>query len=126
MKLEREMLKPVRERADYIIDTSFLTTAQLKSRISNLFLENSSDALMVQCVSFGFKYGIPSEADLVFDVRCLPNPYYIEELRHHTGLEAPVRDYVMKWEQTQGFIRRWIDLIDICIPCTVQRARVSW
>ena len=116
VKLEREMLKPVRERADYIIDTSFLTTAQLKSRISNLFLENSSDALMVQCVSFGFKYGIPSEADLVFDVRCLPNPYYIEELRHHTGLEAPVRDYVMKWEQTQGFIRRWIDLIDYMYP----------
>ncbi|HIS49919.1 MAG TPA: RNase adapter RapZ [Candidatus Gallacutalibacter pullistercoris] len=116
VKLEREILKPVRARADYIIDTTFLTTAQLKSRISNLFLGNSSDALMVQCMSFGFKYGIPSEADLVFDVRCLPNPYYIEELRHQTGLDAPVRDYVMQWEQTQGFIRRWIDLIDYMYP----------
>ena len=60
---------------------------------------------MLQCVSFGFKYGIPAEADLVFDVRCLPNPFYIEELKHQTGLDAPVREYVMKWEQTQGFIR---------------------
>lgn len=116
VRLEREMLRPVRERADYIIDTTYLTTAQLKSRISNLFLENSNDALMVQCMSFGFKYGIPSEADLVFDVRCLPNPYYVEELRHQTGLDAPVRDYVMKWEQTQGFLKRWIDLIDYMYP----------
>lgn len=114
--LEREMLRPVRERADYIIDTTFLTTAQLKSRISNLFLGDSTDALMAQCVSFGFKYGIPSEADLVFDVRCLPNPYYVEELRHQTGLDAPVRDYVMQWEQTQGFIRRWVELIDYMYP----------
>ncbi len=116
VRLEREMLKPVRERADYIIDTSFLSPAQLKSRISNLFLEDSSDAMMVHCVSFGFKYGIPSESDLVFDVRCLPNPYYIEELRPQTGLDAPVRDYVMKWEQTQGFIRRCVDLVDYMIP----------
>ena len=77
VKLEREILRPVREKADYIIDTSFLSPAQLKERISNLFLGDSSQALMVHCVSFGFKYGIPTEADLVFDVRCLPNPFYI-------------------------------------------------
>ena len=116
VKLEREMLKPVRERADYIIDTSFLTTAQLKSRISNLFLENSSDALMVQCVSFGFKFGIPMEADLVFDVRCLPNPFYDENLRPLTGLDAPVRDYVMEKEETKGFVSRFTDMIDYLLP----------
>ena len=116
VRLEREMLLPVRERADYIIDTSLLTTAQMKARISGLFLEDSGDAMMLQCVSFGFKYGIPAEADLVFDVRCLPNPFYIQELKHQTGLDAPVREYVMKWEQTQGFIRRWIDLIDYMVP----------
>lgn len=116
VKLERDVLKPVRERADYIIDTSYLSPAQLKERISSLFLGDSSDALMIHCVSFGFKYGIPAEADLVFDVRCLPNPYYVEELRNLTGLDEPVRSYVMKWEQTQGFIERFLSLIDYMIP----------
>ncbi|NLG92335.1 MAG: RNase adapter RapZ [Clostridiales bacterium] len=116
VKLERDVLKPVRERADYIIDTSHLSPAQLKERISSLFLGDSSDALMIHCVSFGFKYGIPAEADLVFDVRCLPNPFYVEELRNLTGLDEPVRSYVMKWEQTQGFIDRLLSLVDYMIP----------
>ena len=116
VKLEREILRPVREKADYIIDTSFLSPAQLKERISNLFLGDSSQALMVHCVSFGFKYGIPTEADLVFDVRCLPNPFYIEELKHLTGLDEPVYSYVMKWEQTQGFLQRFLSLIDYMLP----------
>ena len=116
VKLEREILRPVRERADYIIDTSFISPAQLKERISGLFLEDSASALMVSCESFGFKYGTPSEADLVFDVRCLPNPFYIEELKHLTGLDEPVRDYVMKWEQTKGFVTRFLSLIDYMLP----------
>ena len=73
-------------------------------------------ALMIHCVSFGFKYGIPTEADLVFDVRCLPNPFYIEELKPLTGLDEPVYSYVMKWEQTKGFVQRLISLIDYMIP----------
>ena len=113
---EREILKPVRERADYIIDTTHLSPAQLKERISTLFLGDASAALAISCISFGFKYGIPAEADLVFDVRCLPNPFYIEPLKNLTGLDAPVRDYVMGCEQTKGFLRRWIDLIDYMIP----------
>lgn len=116
VKLEREILRPVREKADYIIDTSFLSPAQLKERISNLFLGDSSQALMVHCVSFGFKYGIPTEADLVFDVRCLPNPFYIVELKHLTGLDEPVYSYVMKWEQTKGVVQRLISLIDYMLP----------
>ena len=116
VKLERDVLKPVRECADYIIDTSYLSPAQLKERISSLFLGDSSDALMIHCVSFGFKYGIPAESDLVFDVRCLPNPYYVEDLRNLTGLDEPVRSYVMKCEQTQGFIERFLNLIDYMIP----------
>ena len=116
VKLEREILRPVREKADYIIDTSFLSPAQLKERISNLFLGDSSQALMVHCVSFGFKYGIPTEADLVVDVRCLPNPFYIEELKHLTGLDEPVYSYVMKWEQTKGVVQRLISLIDYMLP----------
>lgn len=116
VKLEREILRPVREKADYIIDTSFLSPAQLKERISNLFLGDASQALMIHCISFGFKYGIPTEADLVFDVRCLPNPFYIEELKPLTGLDEPVYSYVMKWEQTKGFVQRLISLIDYMIP----------
>ena len=116
VKLEREILRPVREKADYIIDTSFLSPAQLKERISNLFLGDASQALVVHCVSFGFKYGIPTEADLVFDVRCLPNPFYIEELKHLTGLDEPVYSYVMKWEQTKGVVQRLISLIDYMLP----------
>ncbi len=116
VRLEREMLRPVREKADYIVDTSLLSPAQLKERMASLFLGDTSDALMIHCVSFGFKYGIPAEADLVFDVRCLPNPYYVEELKHLTGLDSPVSQYVLGWEQTQGFVKRFIDLIDYMIP----------
>lgn len=116
VKLEREKLKPVRGRSDYIIDTSLISPAQLKERISGLFLEKSSSALTINCVSFGFKYGAPAEADLVFDVRCLPNPYYLEELKFQTGLDEPVREYVMKWEQTKGFVERFLSLIDYMLP----------
>jgi UPF0042 nucleotide-binding protein len=116
VKTERRILKTVRECSDYIIDTSYLSPAQLKERISSLFLGDASEALMVHCVSFGFKYGIPSEADLVFDVRCLPNPFYVDELKKLTGLDEPVREYVMKWDQTKGFVKRFLDLIDYMLP----------
>jgi UPF0042 nucleotide-binding protein len=116
VKLERELLRPVRERADYLIDTSLISPAQLKERISGLFLEDAAFALTVNCVSFGFKYGTPTEADLVFDVRCLPNPYYVEELKRLTGLDEPVRSYVMKWDQTKGFVERFLSLIDYMLP----------
>lgn len=116
VKLEREILRPVRELADYVIDTSLLSPAQLKERLSTLFLGDVTSALQIHCMSFGFKFGTAAEADLVFDVRCLPNPYYIEELRHQTGLDEPVRDYVLKWDQTKGFVTRLLDLLDYMIP----------
>lgn len=116
VNLERIILKPVRERADYIIDTTLLTPAQLKERISSLFLGDSSAALMIHCMSFGFKYGTPPEADLVFDVRCLPNPFYIEELKPQTGLDEPVSSYVMGFDQTKGVVKRLFSLIDYTIP----------
>ena len=116
VKLERQILKPVRERADYIIDTSLISPAQLKERISGLFLQDSSSSLAVNCMSFGFKYGAPAEADLVFDVRCLPNPFYIEELKNLTGLDEPVRKYVMQSDATKGFVEHFLSLIDYMIP----------
>ena len=105
VKLEREMLKPVKECSDYVIDTSGVSPAQLKARITELFLSSAQDSLSVHCISFGFKFGIPMEADLVFDVRCLPNPFYDEALRPLTGLDAPVRDYVMEKEEMSAALR---------------------
>ncbi len=116
ISIEREKLKLMRDKSDYIIDTSFLLPAQLKERISSLFLTKNSNALMITCMSFGFKYGIPTEADIVFDVRCLPNPFYIESLKTLTGLDREVKDYVMQWDQTKGFVSKLFPLIDFMLP----------
>ncbi len=113
---ERERLKPIRARADYIIDTSFLSNAQLKEKISSLFLEDSSEALIVNCISFGFKYGTPSEADLMFDVRCFPNPFYVDSLRPKNGLDKEVQEYVMQAEESKEFSRKLFDMIDYLLP----------
>lgn len=116
IKLERDILKPIKDKSDYVIDTSLISPAQLKERISAIFLKNSDYALVINCESFGFKYGTPAEADLVFDVRCLPNPFYIDALKNLTGLDEQVRDYVMKSEHTKGFIKRLVSLIDYMLP----------
>ena len=121
--LERRLLMQVKARADYVIDTSLLAQKQLKERISSLFLGDASLGMTVTCLSFGFKYGLPSEADLVFDVRCLPNPFYIPELKRHTGLEACVYDYVMQFEQSQGFAQRMLSLVDFSLPLYHQEGK---
>ena len=96
---EREMIAPFKQRADYSIDTTYLSAKQLKDRIAGLFLGSGEKAMRIQCMSFGFKYGLPQDADLVFDVRCLPNPFYVPELKTKTGLDEPVSSYVMDSEQ---------------------------
>lgn len=116
IKKEREILLPARQNADYILDTSDIMSSQFKEKIVNLFLTNIASSLKIYSISFGFKYGIPNEADLVFDVRCLPNPFYIPELKNHTGLEENVRNYVMKFEQSEILEKKLYDLIDFLIP----------
>lgn len=113
---EREILKKARDIADYVIDTSLLNASQLKERVAKLFLDDVTNTLKINVNSFGFKYGMPKDSDLVFDVRCLPNPFYIPELKHHTGLEAPVRDYVMSFEQAQGLEPKLLDLVKYLVP----------
>ena len=113
---ERELMMPVKARADYVIDTTLLAPTQLKERISSLFLGNIALGLTVTCMSFGFKYGLPAESDLVFDVRCLPNPFYVPELKQHTGLEACVFDYVMQFDQSKGYAERMLELVDYTLP----------
>lgn len=114
--LEDEIVKPIREMADYIVDTSDLSVSQAKERIQTIFSSASLNQFLVSCVSFGFKYGIPIESDIIFDVRCLPNPYYVPELKDKTGLDSDVRDYVMNSEVTEGFVKRLFEFLDYSIP----------
>lgn len=123
VKLEREMLKPVKECSDYVIDTSGVSPAQLKARITELFLSSAQDSLSVHCISFGFKFGIPMEADLVFDVRCLPNPFYVPELKNLTGLDQAVVDYVMQSPESQEFLRRIESFLEYALPLYVKEGK---
>lgn len=113
---ERGMLKNIHFMADYVIDTSFISTAQLKNKLISIFSGSMSGALKIQCKSFGFKYGSDTEADLVFDVRCLPNPYYVEELKSKNGLCREVQDFVMNSPESERFYERLIAFIDCSVP----------
>ena len=113
---ERALLAPARRRADFVLVTSRMTAGVLKSRIAGLFCEKQGGAMTIECLSFGFKNGLPREADLVFDVRCLPNPYYISELKSLTGLDEAVRDYVMQWPSSAGMLERILGLLDFSLP----------
>ena len=114
---EREILEPIKKRADYIIDTSLLLTRELKQALQNIFVNNQEyKNLYLTVVSFGFKYGIPNDTDLVFDVRFLPNPYYIDELRPRTGNEKEVQDYVMSNGKADIFLQKLKDMVEFLIP----------
>ncbi len=120
---EREMLKQARDVADFVIDTSYLSTSQLKERIAKLFVDDVSSTMKITVLSFGFKYGSPKDSDLVFDVRCLPNPFYVPELKHRTGLEAPVRDYVMSFDEAKGLEPKLTDLVTYLVPLYVSEGK---
>ena len=114
---EREMLQPLRERANYVLSTGALSVRQLREKIDALIERSEShQAIRTEIMSFGYKRGIPRESDLVFDVRFLPNPFYLRDIRAYTGLEAPIRDYVLDQEQTQEFLRRLYPLIEYLLP----------
>lgn len=120
---ERDVLTSVREIADYYIDTSELSMNQLKETVYSLFLDNPNNSMVVKVISFGYKYGVSREADLVFDVRCLPNPFYIPELKHHTGLESCVSDYVLSFDQSAELIKKLKDLLDFLIPLYIHEGK---
>jgi UPF0042 nucleotide-binding protein len=125
VKKEREILKSVRERASYVIDTSLISAIQLRERVVKMFLENRSKGMLITCQSFGFKHGVPIEADLVFDVRCLPNPFYIEDLKKKTGLDKEVQDFVMGNEEAIGLRDRMFSLIDYQCPLFMKEGKSS-
>ena len=124
--LERSALEPVRKRSEYILDTSALSTAKLRGEMLRLFGEGDGrPAMSVSVISFGFKNGIPLEADLVFDVRCLPNPYYIAELRPQTGLDAGVRDFVFGYQQTRDLMVHLEGLLSFLLPLYVEEGKTA-
>ena len=126
VRREREMLAPVKERADFVIDTSRTSTAQLRGELLRLFGQGEErGAMTVNVTSFGFKYGLPLEADLVLDVRFMPNPFYIEDLRPKTGMDAAVSDYVFSFQQTQDFMKKLEDLLAFTLPLYAEEGKTS-
>lgn len=123
---ERQLLEPIRNRANAIVDTTALSTAKLRGVIINLVAGDLKDrAMSVTVMSFGFKYGLPVEADLVFDVRFLPNPYYIADLKYKTGLDQEVRDFVCSYQQTKDFLAKVEDLLAFCLPSYVDEGKTN-
>ena len=121
---ERQMLQEVKNKATYIIETSHILTRELKEQINKIFLENQKfESLIITVCSFGFKYGIPVDSDLVFDVRFLPNPFYIQELKELTGNDAPVSDYVMSFEESNTFLYKLTDMIEFLIPQYIKEGK---
>nr|WP_040402583.1 RNase adapter RapZ [Alkalibacillus haloalkaliphilus] len=113
---ERDILDELKGRAQTIIDTSELTARQLREKIIGQYKEQKQHVFSVQLVSFGYKHGIPIDADLIFDVRFLPNPHYVESMRELTGLNQEVSSYVMKWKETRNFLRKLTDLLEFMLP----------
>ena len=124
IRREREILENVKKTADYVFDTSNLLTRVLKEELDRIFLQGGEfENLIIRIVSFGFKYGIPMDADLVFDVRFLPNPYYIDELKHMSGNDEPVHSYVMGFPEATEFLEKLSDMLHFLIPNYVKEGK---
>ena len=123
VRTERKMLSHIRADADYIVDTGKISSAQLKEQLYKIFFGTGKSGLNIICKSFGFKYGMDIEADLVFDARCLPNPYYVDSLRSKTGIDKDVSDYVFASEQSQEFVKRLFDFIDYSVPLYIKEGK---
>ena len=124
---EKDMMAPLRQRADYIIDTTHLSTAQLRGELLRNFGSGAAEkeGMTVSVTSFGFKHGLPMEADLVFDVRFMPNPYYIQELREKTGLDRAVSDYVFSFQQTHDYMAKLRNLLAFTLPLYAEEGKTE-
>ncbi|MCG8502288.1 MAG: RNase adapter RapZ [Firmicutes bacterium] len=124
VKKERDLLQNVRSRADHIIDTSNLLPRQLKEQITDIFAEGKHyKGIIITILSFGFKYGIPLDSDLVFDVRFIPNPYYIQSLKKFTGKNDDVKNYVLKWPEATGFLDKLKEMVAFLIPNYIKEGK---
>lgn len=122
---ERELLRPLKEHADVVIDTTSMSVQQLKSKLTDYFGHGTQNQFYIDVMSFGFKYGLPLDADLVFDARFIPNPFYIPELKHQTGNDQAVQDYVMQTPAAQAFYEHLKALIDVALPGYVAEGKTS-
>ena len=116
-------MAPLRLRADYVIDTSDAAPNQLRTRLAQILLGSDKDMMNIHVMSFGFKHGIPSEADFVIDVRCLPNPYWVEALRSKTGLDKEVKDYVFSFKESEELLQKLIGLLDFLNPLYIREGK---
>lgn len=125
VELERRAMEPVRQRAAYLIKTTLMSTKKLRGEVLQLFAPNREkrEEMSISVTSFGFKYGIPMEADLVFDVRFLPNPFYVEGLRRQTGMDEPVRDYIFSFDETEEFLQHLRGLMAFLLPRYVEEGK---
>jgi UPF0042 nucleotide-binding protein len=124
IKAERRKLEHVKSKASFIIDTTNMMPSELKDEMKHIFVDGgASEGINISVVSFGFKYGIPLDADMVFDVRFLPNPYYVESLRKYSGMDEGVRSYVMKWPEAVEFMEKLVDMVEFLIPNFIKEGK---
>ena len=125
IKKERDMLSKIYQEADTVIDTSDFSLEQLSKKLRSIYFEGTQDEFLINIMSFGFKYGIPLDADLVFDVRCFVNPFYVDELKDKTGNDKEVRDYVMNTKTAKKFMDKLTDMIKFLLPLYVEEGKSS-
>ena len=126
IRKEEQLLAPIRERADYIVNTSNLTLGMLQNRLFSIFVQDGRKRdLDITVMSFGYKHGLPMDADLVFDARFLPNPYYVEDLRPMCGLDRPVRDFVFSYQQTREFMEMLEHMIEFLLPLYIEEGKLG-
>jgi len=123
VKYERKALSELYNQADYIVDTSLFSTSQLKDRVLSFIVNDKKQVMTIDVVSFGFKFGVPRDVDLMFDVRCLKNPFYVPELKHQTGNDRPVRDFVFSQNSANQLFERQAALIDFSLPLYIQEGK---
>lgn len=123
LNYEKEVLEPVRENADFVIDTSDLSSNQLRNRLTQILLGDDKEVMNIHVMSFGFKHGIPNDADFVLDVRCLPNPYWVESLRPKTGLDQEVFDYVFSFNESNELLEKLKGLLDYLNPLYIKEGK---
>ncbi len=123
LSYEKKILAPVRQAADYIIDTSDMSSNQLRNRLTQILLGDDREIMNIHLVSFGFKHGIPTDADFVLDVRCLPNPYWVESLRSKTGLDKEVYDYVFSFKESEELLEKLKSLLDYLNPLYIKEGK---
>ena len=122
---EREILTEIKQKSDFVVDTTKTTLQQLAERVKTIVKSAAESRISINCMSFGFKYGSPSEADLVFDVRCFPNPFYIASMREKTGLDSEVSEYVLSHKETLGFIEKLKEMISYLLPLYISEGRAN-